>query len=91
MSAFSCLPQERFRDFFRETCLATGALRVARFVNTLDLVPHAPASAPHVLREDTEMYEGRFRGLGLRVGNLSGGQLPGGYPHTRLQTRLAWR
>ncbi|CAE7271202.1 unnamed protein product, partial [Symbiodinium sp. KB8] len=31
-----------FRNFFREKCLTTGALRVARFVNTLDLVPHVP-------------------------------------------------
>ncbi|CAE7208577.1 LIP [Symbiodinium sp. CCMP2456] len=33
---------EMFRNFFREKCLTTGALRVARFVNTLDLVPHVP-------------------------------------------------
>ncbi|CAE7325986.1 LIP [Symbiodinium sp. CCMP2592] len=33
---------EIFRSFFREKCLTTGALRVARFVNTLDLVPHVP-------------------------------------------------
>eukprot|EP00439_Symbiodinium_sp_Y106_P012018 s5652_g1.t2 len=33
---------EIFRNFFREKCLTTGALRVARFVNTLDLVPHVP-------------------------------------------------
>ena len=32
--------EEMFRNFFREKCLTTGALRVARFVNTLDLVPH---------------------------------------------------
>ncbi|CAJ1349099.1 unnamed protein product [Effrenium voratum] len=36
------LGNESFRDYFNEKCLATGVLRVVRFVNTLDLVPHVP-------------------------------------------------
>ena len=55
VSAARLLPEARsaeeiFRNFFREKCLTTGALRVACFVNTLDLVPHVarPSGKPEL-------------------------------------------